>query len=152
MHQPGVPLALEKLEGPATSIIFHGITLHTARMEIGLLQVKLLRIQESLSKWLGNKSATKKLREVVGLLQHAARVIRCGHTFMAWMYATAAKVKEGAPFLHQTRQRVSIRYCLVAQLDLVAGMVWVCFTNSSPPPTDLPFIQMLLAPGTVVPS
>ena len=94
MHHPGVPLALEKLEGPATSIIFLGITLYIARMEIKLPQVKLFRIQESLFKWLGNKSATKKIPYLVGLLWHAARAIRCRHTFMAWMHATAAKVKE----------------------------------------------------------
>ena len=68
MHHPGVPLALEKLEGPATSIIFLGITLYIARMEIKLPQVKLFRIQESLFKWLGNKSATKKIPYLVGLL------------------------------------------------------------------------------------
>ena len=91
----GIPLASEKLEGPATSLTFLGITLDTARMEIRLPPKKLLRIQESLSKWLGKKSATKReILSLVGLLQHATRVVRCGRTFVARMYATAAKVKE----------------------------------------------------------
>ena len=91
----GVPLASEKLEGPATSLTFLGITLDTARMEIRLPRDKLLRIQESLSKWLGKKSVTKReILFLVVLLQHATRVVRCGHTFVARIYATAPKIKE----------------------------------------------------------
>ena len=56
----GVPLASEKLEGSATSLTFLGNTLDTARMEIRLPRKKLLRIRESLSKWLGKKSATNR--------------------------------------------------------------------------------------------
>ena len=70
-----VLLASEKLEGPATSLTFLGITLDTACMEIRLPQEKLLRIQESLSKWLGKKATTKReILSLVGLLQHATRV------------------------------------------------------------------------------
>ena len=91
----GVPLASEKMEGPATSLTFLGITLDTARMEIRFPPDKLLRIQESLSQWLGKRSATKReILSLVGLLQHATKVVRCGRTFVARMYATAAKVKE----------------------------------------------------------
>ena len=91
----GVPLALEKLEGPTTSLTFLRITLDTARMETRLPHDKLLRIQESLSKWLRKKTATKReILPLVGLLQHATRVVRCGRTFVARMYATAARVKE----------------------------------------------------------
>ena len=91
----GVPLASEKIEGPSTSLTFLGITLDTANMEIRLPQDKLLRIKASLTKWIGKKTATKRqILSLVGLLQHATKVIRCGRTFVARMYATAAKVKQ----------------------------------------------------------
>ena len=38
----GVPLALKKVEGPSTTISFLGIILDTIRMEIRLLEDKLL--------------------------------------------------------------------------------------------------------------
>ena len=88
-------LVSEKLEEPATFLTFLGITLDTACMEIRLPQDKLLRIHESHSEWLGNKSAiNREILFLVGLFQHATRVVSCGCTFMAWMYITAAKVKE----------------------------------------------------------
>ena len=91
----GVPLASEKIEGPSTSLTFLGITLDTAHMELRLPQDKLLRIKEALTKWLGKKTATKReILSLVGLLQHATKVVRCGRTFVARMYATAAKVKQ----------------------------------------------------------
>lgn len=91
----GVPLASEKIEGPSTSLTFLGITLDTANMEIKLPQDKLLRIKAILATWLKKKTATKReILSLVGLLQHATKVVRCGRTFVARMYATAAKVKQ----------------------------------------------------------
>jgi len=63
-------------------------------MEIRLSQDKLLRIKEAITKWLRKKTATKReILSLVGLLQHATKVVRCGRTFVARLYATAAKVK-----------------------------------------------------------
>ena len=42
----GIPLALEKVEGPFTSLNFLGITLDTAKMEARLHDDKLLRTQQ----------------------------------------------------------------------------------------------------------
>jgi len=91
----GVPLASKKIEGPSTSLTFLGITLDTAHMETRLPQDKLLRIKEALTKWLRKKTATKReILSLVGLLQHVTKVVRYGRTFVAQMYATAAKVKQ----------------------------------------------------------
>ena len=89
----GVPLASEKIEGPSTSLTFLGITLDTAHMEISLPQDKLLRIRDTF-KVAKENSYKREILSLVGLLQHATRVMRCGHTFVARMYATAAKVKQ----------------------------------------------------------
>ena len=88
----GVPLAAEKMEDPSTSLTFLGITLDTRKMEIRLPSEKLQRIKIILQ---GRKKATKRqILLLVGLLQHATKVIRCGGTFVTRLYATAAKIKE----------------------------------------------------------
>ena len=103
----GVPLALEKVEGPSTIISFLGILLDTVRMVIRLPEDKLVRIKDTLSTWLEKKKATKReILSLVGLLQHATKVVRYGRTFVGRMYAAAAKVKK--------EQRVSLRSDVVA--------------------------------------
>ena len=56
----GVPLALEKLEGPTQSLTFLGIVLDTSRMKKRLPEDKLSRIRTQLTIWLGKKKATKR--------------------------------------------------------------------------------------------
>ena len=91
----GIPLALDKLEGPSHSLTFLGIELDTVRMEARLPEDKLTRIRALLSSWLTRKKATKReILSLVGLLQHASKVVRPGRTFTARMYNTAARVKE----------------------------------------------------------
>ena len=91
----GIPLATEKIEGPSTSLTFLGILLDTSRMEARLPDDKLQRIQKEISSWLGRKKATKKeILSLVGLLQHATKVVKCGRTFISRMYWTAARVRE----------------------------------------------------------
>jgi len=63
-------------------------------MEARLPVEKLLRIKQ-MTTWLDKKNATKReILSLVGLLQHATKVVRCGCTFVSRMYFTAAKVKE----------------------------------------------------------
>lgn len=90
----GVPLALEKVEGPSTSLTFLGITLDSSHMEIRLSEEKLLRIRHEVLKLLPRRSAKKReILSLVGLLQHATKVVWCGRTFVGRMYQTAANVK-----------------------------------------------------------
>ena len=89
----GIPLALEKVEGHSTTLEFLGILLDTERMEARLPAEKLTRIQATIHKWLSRKSATKlEILSLVGLLQHAAKVVRPGCTFVSCMYSVAASV------------------------------------------------------------
>ena len=91
----GIPLAIEKVAGPATSLDFLGIVLDTDHMEARLPKDKLVRIQATLHEWLQKRSAKKReILSLVGVLQHAARVVRPGRTFVSRMYATAAGVRE----------------------------------------------------------
>ena len=100
----GIPLALEKVEGPSDSRTFLGIILDTQHMEACLPAEKIQRIQTSLSSWLKKKKATKReILSLVGLLQHATKVVKPGRTFVARMYATAAKVRRLSFYTRLTR-------------------------------------------------
>ena len=91
----GIPLALEKVAGPTTSLEFLGIVLDTQKMEARLPADKFSRVQQAVAQWLDRENATKReILSLVGQLQHAAKVVRPGRTFVARMYATAAKVSQ----------------------------------------------------------
>jgi len=78
----GVPLAMEKVVDPATSIEFLGITIDSWKGEIRLPQDKLDRIQLALRSWRDKKSGTlKQLQSLLGYLVYAARVVQHGRTF-----------------------------------------------------------------------
>lgn len=90
-----IPLALEKVEGPSTCLEFLGILLDSCRMEARLPNEKLFRIRHTVRDWLGKKNATKRqILSLVGLLQHAVKVVRPGRIFVRRMYSVAAKVRE----------------------------------------------------------
>ena len=92
--QLGIPLALEKLEGPSQSLTFLGIILDTQSMEARLPDDKLLRIRTQLAAWLGKKKATKcEILSLVGLLQHITKVAKSGRTFLSRMYSRAARLR-----------------------------------------------------------
>ena len=100
----GVPLASEKVEGPSTQLTFLGILLDTSRMEIRLPDDKLQRIRVELASWLQKESATKReILSLVGLLQHATKVVRSGRTFVARMYQSAAKLEKLKYFTRLTQ-------------------------------------------------
>ena len=86
---------MEKVEGPSTSLTFLGITMDTVQMEIRLPDDKLAHIRQCIDQWLPKKNATKRdILSLVGLLQHATKVVRCGRTFVSRMYSTAAKISK----------------------------------------------------------
>ena len=64
-------------------------------MEAQLPNDKFQRMRNLVSEWLTKKSATKReILSLVGLLQHATKVARCGRPFLSRMYATSAKIKQ----------------------------------------------------------
>ena len=80
----GIPLALEKIEGPSQNFTFLGITLDTNSMQARLPEGKLRRIQNQVATWLPRKKATKReILSLVGLLQHATKVFIPGRTFVS---------------------------------------------------------------------
>jgi len=90
----GIPLALEKVEGPSHCLTFLGITLDSREMVARLPEDKLLRIRSLLATWLSKKKTTKReILSLVGLLQHATKVVKPGRTFVARMYNEATRLK-----------------------------------------------------------
>ena len=82
----GVPLAMEKLEGPTTCLTFLGIEVDTVAGTLRLPQDKLSRLRKNLAEWERRKSCKKRdLESLVGTLQHACRVVRPGRSFLRRM-------------------------------------------------------------------
>ncbi len=82
----GVPLAAEKLEGPSTCLTFLGIEIDTSAGVLRLPAEKLVRIQEELLKWSKRRTwRRKQLESLIGLLQHACKVVRPGRSFLRRM-------------------------------------------------------------------
>ena len=77
-----VPVAMEKLEGPTTRLVFLGIELDTKSMCMRLPPEKLEELRVLLGEWQSRKFCRiRELRSLVGKLQHACKVVRPGRTF-----------------------------------------------------------------------
>ena len=90
-----MPLAEEKLEGPATRLEILGITVDSVAMQLSLPERKMQELKTLLRMWQGRKTATKReLQSIAGKLQHAAKVVRPGRCFVRHIYDLTA-VKGG---------------------------------------------------------
>ena len=100
----GIPLALEKVEGPTDCLTFLGISLDTQSMQARLPDDKLHRIRHQVASWLTRKKATKReILSLVGLLQHATKVLIPGRTFLARMYYAAARLNRLSYYTRLTK-------------------------------------------------
>ena len=82
-----IPVAPDKLEGPATTLVFLGIELDTIALILRLPEAKREELKSLVAKWLGKKFCqVKDLQSLVGKLQHASRVVRPGRTFLRRMF------------------------------------------------------------------
>ena len=80
----GVPLQVEKIEGPACVMTFLGIEFDTENMIMRLPDDKRCHLQQLLDNWLKTKRAARK-REVlslIGELAHACKVVSPGRIFL----------------------------------------------------------------------
>ena len=85
-HQLGVPISAQKVEGPATDISVLGIRVDTVAQTLSLPEDKLQRLRQLLSAWGDKKVCSRReLESLVGLLNHASKVVRPGRSFMRRM-------------------------------------------------------------------
>jgi hypothetical protein len=81
-HRLGLPVSIEKLEGPITSLMFLGIQVDSLSMTASLSSDRLKQLQEQAEVWAMRSSCTRReLQSWVGLLSFAAKVVRPGRTF-----------------------------------------------------------------------
>ena len=91
----GIPHATEKVVGPLATLQFPGIQLDTVHMEARLSAETLSRIDMVIQDRHLKRNATKReILSLVGLLQHATKVVRPGRIFVRCMYSTAAKLQQ----------------------------------------------------------
>jgi hypothetical protein len=78
----GLPMAVEKTEGPTTRLTFLGIEIDTEAMMIRLPEEQLLKLNQLLSTWENKTRASKSdLRSLSGYLNFICKVVRAGRTF-----------------------------------------------------------------------
>ena len=91
----GLPVAMEKLEGPQSHLTFLGFELDATALVIRIPPEKLTELQLLIWSWVGRKSCAKReLESLVGKLGHAARVVAPGRTFMRRMFELLAGVRQ----------------------------------------------------------
>ena len=96
----GVPIAPDKCEGPSTRLTYLGIEIDTVQMQLRLPEEKLRRVQATVREWLGRKAGRRReLESLVGLLQHAAKVVRPGRRFVRRIIVIMTTVKDRDRFV-----------------------------------------------------
>ena len=90
----GLPLAMDKLEGPARGMSFLGIELDSEAMQIRLPQAKLLSLQGELERWSERKACRKReLLSLLGRLAHACEVVPAGRSFLRRMISLSTRAQ-----------------------------------------------------------
>jgi hypothetical protein len=91
----GVLLAEDKTEGPATLLTVLGIEFDTQAMVLRLPSDKLQRLQSLLAEWHTRGSGRRgELESLVGILQHASKVVRHGRCFLRRLYDLLAQTQK----------------------------------------------------------
>ena len=94
----GVPVAPEKVEGPAQVIVFLGIILDTIKLEAHLPPDKLEELRQLITQFTDARWVPlRELESFLGKLSFAARVVIPGRTFMRRLWDLLAKFNHGEP-------------------------------------------------------
>ena len=81
-HDLRIPLAEDKIEGPALQLIYLGITINSRDMTIEVPEEKYIDSMEILRRWTGKRTCTKRqLKSLIGKLGHICKVVRPGRMF-----------------------------------------------------------------------
>jgi hypothetical protein len=103
----GIPLAEDKLEGPATQLEYLGILLDTDLLEARLPREKLTELKSSLTTWIQQLSCTKReLLSLIGTLGFAAKIVPAGRTFFCRLIdlsSTAQRLDDEITLDHSAR-------------------------------------------------
>ena len=82
----GLPIADHKRDGPTTCLTYLGIEINTVTGHLRLPDDKFHHLQALLRQWGARRTCTRKeLESLIGLLNHACKVVRPGRTFLRRM-------------------------------------------------------------------
>ena len=136
----GVPIAEHKRDGPSTCIVFLGIEIDTIAGELRLPADKLHRLQALLRQWGDRKVCERKeLESLIGLLNHACKVVRAGRSFLRRMI----DLLHSTP--HSPHRRTLIRLNTGFRSDLLWWSTFVHHWNGISflsNPSNLPVVEI----------
>ena len=99
----GIPIALDKLEGPLTRMVFLGILFDTVAMTISLDAERLEELHAELNLWSGKLTASRQqLQSLIGQLSFAAKVVPTGRTFIRRMIDHMKSIPPSTPSDRET--------------------------------------------------
>ena len=91
----GIPVGMDKVDGPATSLTFLGLELDSVQQQIRLPPTKLDEILTELHDWSHRTKATKRsLLSLIGKLSFAARAVPAGHLFLQRLITLSTTVRQ----------------------------------------------------------
>ena len=94
-NELGVPVASEKVDGPANIITFLGLELDSTLQQIRLPSDKLAAILEERKHWQQQRKTSKRqLLSLIGKLSFAARAVPAGRLFLRRLITLSTKAKE----------------------------------------------------------
>ena len=97
----GVPVAMNKIEGPATSLTFVGIVVDISMCELRLPTEKLQFTRDLVTTWRRRRSGgATDFESFLGHLSHAATIIRQGRTFLRHMFEILTRAPSRHHFVH----------------------------------------------------
>ena len=100
-----VPIATEKIEGPATTITYLGIQINSRDQTIQLPDDKVSELTTLLPTWLHKKKCTQKeILSLIGKLSFASKVIRPGRIFLRRLITVAYTVKRLHHFIYLNKE------------------------------------------------
>ena len=145
----GFPVAPEKTEGPTTSLTFLGIEIDTVEQQLRLPKDKQERMLAAVAQWMNQAACPtprgsgkkRELLSLIGLLSHAAWVVRPGRAFLHSLFAAAGTVSNLDHWVHLNR---------TAPADLSWWYVFLRVWNgrSIMPPANPPFVIRSDASGS----
>ena len=101
----GIPLAEDKEEGPTTTLTFLGIKINTVEGTLSLPEDKVKRLQRELDSWNRKRCCRRReLESLLGLLHHAARVVRPGRSFVHRLVTHLRGRRQGNHFIRLNRE------------------------------------------------
>ena len=108
----GIPVATDKLEGPATTITFLGIQIDSVSQELSLPADKLSDLMLLTGEWCQKTKCTKRqLLSLIGKLAFAAKVAPAGRFFLRRLIDLSCTVQRLHHHIHlNTDTRADIRW------------------------------------------